>query len=267
MDDIYTILFCIAAIIFFILLYAVIRFVFIEKRSFTFEIINIPLGIFKFDKRDEYMKKKKNDELKMDEPVLKDHLNDICEDSISGSNASDELSEKEQEIDKPQDTENNKNDESAANIEVIAKDCPDSENQDKTSDEENEDKTSYQEKAISEEAISNIGEDCEEAELSNDEINYTYAEDINNEKLSLSEENEKENSDVDNNSKKIQESIVISDEFDDLLNKDDDIVYWTASGKAYHTSRMCRTLSRSKVIFDGTREDSGRYVECIHCKK
>lgn len=262
MDDIYTILFCIAVIIFFILLYAVIRFVFIEKRSFTFEIINIPLGIFKFDKRDEYMKKKKNNELKMDDSILGDDSNDTYEDSVSGNGVSDELLKEEQEIYKSQETENNKNDESAANVELNTEDGSDLENEDKTSDEENEDKASD-----SEDVILNVAEGCEEAEISHGEI-IIPDEDITNEQLSLSKNNEKENSAVDDNSDKVQENIVIGDEFNDLLNEeDDDIVYWTASGKAYHTSRKCRTLSRSKVIFDGTREDSGRYVECIHCKK
>ncbi|WP_242836241.1 hypothetical protein [Clostridium butyricum] len=44
------------------------------------------------------------------------------------------------------------------------------------------------------------------------------------------------------------------------------IVYWTAGGKAYHTSKQCRTLSRSKVIFNGTKDESGKELQCIHCK-
>ena len=167
MDDIYTILFCIAVIIFFILLYAVIRFVFIEKRSFTFEIINIPLGIFKFDKRDEYMKKKKNNELKMDDSILGDDSNDTYEDSVSGNGVSDELLKEEQEIYKSQETENNKNDKSAANVELNTEDGSDLENEDKTSDEENEDKASDLE-----EVILNVAEGCEEAEISHGEIIY-----------------------------------------------------------------------------------------------
>ncbi len=40
-----------------IMLYFALKLYFNEKRHFTFEIITIPLGIFKFDKRDEYLKK------------------------------------------------------------------------------------------------------------------------------------------------------------------------------------------------------------------
>ena len=41
-----------------IMLYFALKLYFNEKRHFTFEIITIPLGIFKFDKRDEYLKNK-----------------------------------------------------------------------------------------------------------------------------------------------------------------------------------------------------------------
>ena len=72
--------------------------------------------------------------------------------------------------------------------------------------------------------------------------------------------------------KLLSENIKPSEYNTDILKKfedeynEEDIVYWTASGKAYHTSKKCRTLSRSKVIFNGTIEDSGRFVKCIHCR-
>ena len=36
------------------------------------------------------------------------------------------------------------------------------------------------------------------------------------------------------------------------------IVYWTPKGRCYHIDRDCRTLSRSRTIYSGTIQESGR---------
>jgi len=50
------------------------------------------------------------------------------------------------------------------------------------------------------------------------------------------------------------------------LNKDK--VYWTTNGKSYHSVDYCYTLSRSKVIHNGTLEKAmslGKYDPCSKC--
>lgn len=42
-------------------------------------------------------------------------------------------------------------------------------------------------------------------------------------------------------------------------------VYWTPSGKSYHTTRGCSTLSRSKTILSGTISESGKHDPCDRC--
>ena len=42
-------------------------------------------------------------------------------------------------------------------------------------------------------------------------------------------------------------------------------VYWTPSGKVYHVSKSCPTLSRSKVIKSGTKSQSGKSRCCKVC--
>lgn len=42
-------------------------------------------------------------------------------------------------------------------------------------------------------------------------------------------------------------------------------VYWTPKGKSYHSSTGCPTLSRSKTIYEGTIEESGKYDPCDRC--
>ena len=45
-------------------------------------------------------------------------------------------------------------------------------------------------------------------------------------------------------------------------------VYWTPNGEKYHTTRHCRTLSRSKTIYSGSiaeAQANGKYEECKVC--
>lgn len=42
-------------------------------------------------------------------------------------------------------------------------------------------------------------------------------------------------------------------------------VYWVPSGDVYHVSRNCRTLSRSKTVYSGTRSESGKSRCCKVC--
>ncbi|MDB2152235.1 hypothetical protein [Clostridium butyricum] len=147
-----------------IMLYFALKLYFYEKRHFTFEIITIPLGIFKFDKRDEYLKNK----------VVKTSREEI-----------------HMEIKK-------------SNYDV---------------------KTNLKESELSKESNGKL-----------ERLNNS----IDKDKLSYKDACSKENTST--------------------------IVYWTAGGKAYHTSKQCRTLSRSKVIFNGTKDESRKELQCIHCK-
>lgn len=42
-------------------------------------------------------------------------------------------------------------------------------------------------------------------------------------------------------------------------------VYWTQSGSVYHSTKNCRTLSRSKTIYKGTIKQSGKSRACKVC--
>lgn len=42
-------------------------------------------------------------------------------------------------------------------------------------------------------------------------------------------------------------------------------VYWTPNGEVYHSTANCRTLSRSKTIYSGTIEESGKARGCKVC--
>ena len=44
------------------------------------------------------------------------------------------------------------------------------------------------------------------------------------------------------------------------------IVYWTQNGKTYHKTNKCGTLSRSKMIYNGTIEESGKSGYCDKCR-
>ncbi|NME83338.1 hypothetical protein [Clostridium sp. SM-530-WT-3G] len=46
----------------------------------------------------------------------------------------------------------------------------------------------------------------------------------------------------------------------------DKTVYWTPKGRTYHISRSCFALSRSKIIVEGTVEESEKNTLCDLCK-
>lgn len=191
MNDMYIFLYLLLVTALFIVLYLFIRFVLSEKRSFTFEIISIPLGIFKFDKRDEFLKVKNNE-------------------------ANKPLDELEIENDKTFSADKIERENTAQGISLIT-DIDEIDSNKRADIIEETAKEEYEDKLLSE------------------------------------------------NIKPSEYNTDILKKFEDEYNEED-IVYWTASGKAYHTSKKCRTLSRSKVIFNGTIEDSGRFVKCIHCR-
>lgn len=191
MNDMYIFLYLLSVTALFIVLYLFIRFVLSEKRSFTFEIISIPLGIFKFDKRDEFLKVKNNE-------------------------ANKPLDELEIENDKTFSADKIERENTAQGISLIT-DIDEMDSNKRADIIEETAKEEYEDKLLSE------------------------------------------------NIKPSEYNTDILKKFEDEYNEED-IVYWTASGKAYHTSKKCRTLSRSKVIFNGTIEDSGRFVKCIHCR-
>lgn len=49
------------------------------------------------------------------------------------------------------------------------------------------------------------------------------------------------------------------------VNESMETVYWTPKGKSYHSTKSCRTLSRSKTILSGTQAESGKYDPCDVC--
>lgn len=207
MDSIQMLLSLLLIIILFILLYAIIKFVFIERRSFTFEIITIPLGIFKFDKRDELIKKIKADKI---ESANSDNVD------ISIHNVETSLEEDSSNID--------------------------------------EDNTEI--------SVSQHLEEDSNNDFSKESMETVVEEDVH----SNSETSEHEDS-LENIAKEIHQNhnpIIIEE--DEEEPDGEDIVYWTATGKAYHVSKTCRTLARSKAIFSGTVEESGRYQKCNHCQ-
>lgn len=228
MNEISIFIFLFSVTALFIILYIFIKFVLSEKRSFTFEIISIPLGIFKFDKRDEFLKKKK---ARSDEYV----------DKIETENNETDLVETYDD-----DEDYNECFVIAERLEAIS--------------EENEDKQLYQNDIMS-----------EENEILPEDLVNMSQEDILKEEANQKDSDKKDSvlNVVNEEIKSPEYNTDIIQQFEDEYNEEDDenIVYWTASGKAYHTSKKCRTLSRSKVIFNGTVEDSGRYVKCVHCNK
>lgn len=53
---------------------------------------------------------------------------------------------------------------------------------------------------------------------------------------------------------------------DESIEENHKIVYWTPNGKTYHISSACFALSRSKVIKEGTIEESQKDTLCDLCK-
>lgn len=47
----------------------------------------------------------------------------------------------------------------------------------------------------------------------------------------------------------------------------EDIVYWTPQGKNYHETNTCKTLLRSKIILNGSIDESGKSTKCNQCCK
>lgn len=88
----------------------------------------------------------------------------------------------------------------------------------------------------------------------------------------LKKDEEKNDISEEVSSKNIEESFLEiaceslnSEEIDDF-KIDEKLVYWTPRGKTYHIKSTCRTLMRSKVINSGTIHESGKDLQCEHCK-
>ncbi len=56
-----------------------------------------------------------------------------------------------------------------------------------------------------------------------------------------------------------------TDKKEPQINENSKTVYWTPNGKSYHTTKDCSTLSRSKVILEGTIKESGKTDPCDRC--
>lgn len=57
-------------------------------------------------------------------------------------------------------------------------------------------------------------------------------------------------------------SYVGTDEYSDLYST---IVYWVPNGEVYHSTSNCPSLGRSKTIYSGTIEESGKGRRCKNC--
>lgn len=91
--------------------------------------------------------------------------------------------------------------------------------------------------------------DCKKGSYkSGNEKNYT-----NNQKTNLYKDKDLNNNSSENINK--QES----------FKEEKTIVHWTPNGKSYHTTSKCPTLSRSKTILSGTKEESGKFDPCDTC--
>ncbi len=56
-----------------------------------------------------------------------------------------------------------------------------------------------------------------------------------------------------------------STEKSNTTSDSNETVYWIPNGKSYHSSKSCHTLSRSKKILSGTKEESGKHDACDIC--
>nr|WP_250675326.1 ComEC/Rec2 family competence protein [Paeniclostridium ghonii]MCM0167455.1 MBL fold metallo-hydrolase [Paeniclostridium ghonii] len=91
--------------------------------------------------------------------------------------------------------------------------------------------------------------DCKKGSYkSGNEKNY-----INNQKTNIYNDHELKNDNPGNINKKEDAKI------------EKEIVYWTPNGKSYHTTSKCPTLSKSKKILSGTKEESGKFDPCDAC--
>lgn len=79
--------------------------------------------------------------------------------------------------------------------------------------------------------------------------------------------NDKEKISKDNESSIVSEKENNKDKIDNNKDKTENnkIVYWTPNGKSYHFSKDCSTLSNSKTINEGTKEQSGKSDPCDRC--
>ena len=56
-----------------------------------------------------------------------------------------------------------------------------------------------------------------------------------------------------------------NDENTNSESEKEKIVYWTPNGDCYHSTKSCPSLSRSKIIYSGTIEESGKTNACERC--
>lgn len=49
------------------------------------------------------------------------------------------------------------------------------------------------------------------------------------------------------------------------VKEETSMVYWVPSGKVYHSTKSCSSLSRSKTIYSGTIAESGKAKHCQRC--
>ena len=131
-------------------------------------------------------------------------------------------------------------------------------------------------KALEEVAIDILTEEIEEVKSideveSIDEVNNVEkvklvesAEKINEIEEQVIDEFNSSSENIDDIKEAIENKEIV-EELSEVL-KEEDIVYWTPNGKTYHSSRTCRTLSRSNIINSGSIYESGKDFKCEHRK-
>lgn len=96
-------------------------------------------------------------------------------------------------------------------------------------------------------------------EISKDDIKENTISDVErNEVSECTNEGKGESSEVINND---NDNII-----ENNISENTNLVYWTPNGKTYHMSTSCFALSRSKVINQGTIEESEKSTLCDLCK-
>lgn len=90
------------------------------------------------------------------------------------------------------------------------------------------------------------------------------------------EENKSETkvTEQENNLNIVQKNIIeepigeTSEEIQDnkLLEEEKVVVYWTPNGKNFHMTNNCKTLSRSKIIHSGNKDECEKSICCEQCK-
>ncbi|HCW53546.1 MAG TPA: hypothetical protein DG753_07395 [Clostridium sp.] len=89
--------------------------------------------------------------------------------------------------------------------------------------------------------------------------NRVYVKGSRKDELNLNNEDNNENKNSFEGKERLGESEYID-------NTSDKTVYWTPKGRTYHISKSCFALSRSKVIVEGTIEESEKNTLCDLCK-